>query len=367
MNSKLSSGLAGIAVLTAAGLLVGCGAHPGGGDSATNAAGKGDKVTITNCGEQKTMAKPQRIMANDGNNIAIALAAGADQKLVATSSLKNDRDLVAAKYGDRVNQIPEVTKEYPGLEQILGAKPDLYMAGWGYGFGEANNVTPDTLKSHGVESYLLTESCRNSEKKESDSGKLGTGKSRGIEEPWQAVRDDLGNMGKLLGTEDQARKVIEDQDARLGKLHGLPQPGKKPTGFIFDSAKDKVYTSGKFGAPQAILESAGARNGTEGIADTWTDVSWEKIVESKPDFFVMVDNPSQTFEEKVQLLKTNQATKDLPAVKEDRFINLPYTMWVSGPFNIDAAEHVRKGLEMFGLVPHSDLHPQLQVPHGKSA
>ena len=55
-------------------------------------------------------------------------------------------------------------------------------------------------------------------------------------------------------------------------------------------------------------------------------------------------------------------TKDLPAVKENRFINLPYAMWTSGPLNIDAAEHVRKGMEKFNLAPKSDIKPALELP-----
>ena len=66
--------------------------------------------------------------------------------------------------------------------------------------------------------------------------------------------------------------------------------------------------------------------------------------------------------EKIELLRTNPVTRDLPAVKENRFINLPYAMWTAGPLNIDAAEHVRKGLEHLELVPASDIVPELKLP-----
>ena len=62
------------------------------------------------------------------------------------------------------------------------------------------------------------------------------------------------------------------------------------------------------------------------------------------------------------MLKTNPVTKDLPAVKEERFVNLPYVMWTSGPLNIDAAELVRKALEGYNLVPASDIQAQFQLP-----
>ena len=80
------------------------------------------------------------------------------------------------------------------------------------------------------------------------------------------------------------------------------------------------------------------------------------------DVLVFVDYPGQTFEEKVKILKERDATKDLPAVKENRFINLPYAMWTSSPLNVDAAEYVRKGYEKFGLAPASDITPALTLP-----
>ena len=77
---------------------------------------------------------------------------------------------------------------------------------------------------------------------------------------------------------------------------------------------------------------------------------------------VFVDYPGQTFEEKVKILKERDATKDLPAVKENRFINLPYAMWTESPLNIDAAEYLRKAFEKHGLAPASDVSTHLEMP-----
>lgn len=104
---------------------------------------------------------------------------------------------------------------------------------------------------------------------------------------------------------------------------------------------------------QAILEAGGGHNAMVDLKDTWTEVPWESLAASKPDAFVFVDYPGQTFAQKVAVLKANPATRDLPAVKEDRFLNLPYAMWTSGPLNIDAAEEVRSTLEKWGMVPTS--------------
>ena len=119
-----------------------------------------------------------------------------------------------------------------------------------------------------------------------------------------------------------------------------------------------MFSSGRFGGPQAILDAAGARNALEDLDDTWTEVSWERVVASKPDAFLFVDYPPQTFAEKVAVLKSRAGVRDLPAVREGRFLNLPYALWTSGPLNVDAAEQARKALESWGLVPKSDVRPR---------
>ena len=261
-------------------------------------------------------------------------------------------DILKAKYGaETIDGLNAVSKEYPSLEEVVSKQPNVYVAGWGYGLSESKNMTPETLKEQGIGTYLITESCR----------QQGTDK-RGSTDPWTAVSEDLKNIGTLVGNADTAREVVADQDARLTTLRSAEQPEKKPTAFVFDSASDTIFTSGKFGAPQAIIDAAGARNANEDVDDTWTQVGWEKISASAPDVFVFVDYPGQDFQQKVDILKSNPATKDLPAVQENRFINLSYAMWCSGPLNIDAAEHVRKGMEKFNLVPASDITPSLTLP-----
>jgi putative secreted protein len=338
-----------IAILCGIGILAaGCGTT-GSNEASTSANGG---VTLKNCGEEVTYQHHDKLWVHDGSIISIALGAGAGDKINWVSSMQKDKDILRAKYGDIVDRLDEAAEKTPSLEEVVSKKPDIMVAGWNYGFSESNDLNPERLKSQGIDSYILTESCRQG----------STGK-RGVVEPWQAVRDDVGNLGKIAGSEATATQVIDDMDTRLDNLKAAPQAEKKPTVFVFDSVKDGgIFTSGKFGGPQAIIEAAGGNNATADIDDTWTNVGWEKIASSTPDVFVMVDYPNQSFEDKVEALRSNPVTKDLPAVKENRFINLPYAMWCSGPLNIDAAEHVRKGMEKFNVVPQTDIQPQLTLP-----
>jgi iron complex transport system substrate-binding protein len=234
----------------------------------------------------------------------------------------------------------QVSNDYPGLETVIAARPDVMVAGWNYGYDETKQLTPDSLAERDIAAYILTESCR----QEGSS-------ARGIVDPWTALRDDMTNLGEITGRTDAAAEVVADFDRRLAALDDAPKADEPPVLFVFDSGEKAVFTSGAFGAPQAVIEAGGGHNAMADLEDTWTEVSWERLAASRPDAFVFVDYPGQSFEQKVAVLKANPATRNLPAVREGRFLNLPYAMWTSGPLNIDAAEEVRTALETWGLVP----------------
>ena len=150
------------------------------------------EVTLTNCGNKVTYPKvAQRLYVNDGNIIAMALSAGAAKQIAAVSSLGDDKTILAAKYGSHViDNLHEAVKGYPTLESIIANKPDVVVAGWNYGFSEEGNLTPDKLHERGIDSYLLSESCR----------QKGSEKARGVMQPWDAVRTDLSNLAKRSRT-----------------------------------------------------------------------------------------------------------------------------------------------------------------------
>ncbi|AYF79185.1 iron transporter [Nocardia yunnanensis] len=303
-------------------------------------------LAVRNCGvEQKFPSPAQRVFVNDGNLISMVLALGAQDQTVAVSSLKRDADTLRKHYGDSVDTLNSVAPDYPSRETVLAQRPDVMVAGWNYGYSEAANLTPDSLRAAGVAPYVLTESCRRPDGE------------RGVVDAWTALRTDLTALGAITGRTDRATRVTGEIDRRLAALQAAPAAAKRPTVFVFDSASDTVMSSGKFGAPQAILDAAGARNALDDVADTWTKVSWERIAAADPDALVFVDYPPQTFQQKVDLLRAKPGIQNLRAVTEGRFLNLPYALWTSGPLNIDAAEQVRAQLERWNLVPASGIRP----------
>ncbi len=340
-SSRGVAGLAGVGFL-----LAGCGSADD--DSGSGSAGE---VTVTNCGAEETFPSPaERMYVNDGNMLSMLLSLEAQDQIAMAVGPERHAEALSSVYGkDLLDELDSAPKDSISLEHVIAQKSDTVVAGWNYGYTEENNLTPDALKDHDIAPYVLSESCRQVDG------------ARGTMPPWEALYADMENLGKITGKEDQANEVVDDIKERRTALEEAPQPKKAPTVFLFDSPGKAVFTSGSFGAPQAIIESAGAKNATEDVEDTWTEVSWERLVNSEPDYFAFVDYPPETFEAKVRALKTNPSTKDLPAVKEERFLNLPYVTWTSSPLNIDAAEQLRKELEEHELVPESAVEPELDL------
>jgi iron complex transport system substrate-binding protein len=340
-------GLAGLALTATA--LAACGSDSESSSGRSPAAA--DAITVENCGQDLTVDAPvTELYAYDGGIISIALAAGARDELVAVTGMARDQDLLELAYpDDRVDELTVVGDEFPTLENVLAVNPQVMFAGYGYGFSEARNLMPEMLTEHDITPYLLSETCQQ------EDG------ARGTMDAWTALTTDLANIGRLTGHADTAQAVIDDIEQRRTALADAPQGDDETTVFLFDSGTDAIFTSGSFGGPQAIFDSAGVVSATADVEDTWTEVGWETLAAADPDIIFFVDYPGQSYEEKVAVLEANPASRDLDAVKEQRFVNLPYAMWVSGPLNIDAAEWVRHAVEQFDLAPESDIEPTLDI------
>ncbi|WP_084541285.1 ABC transporter substrate-binding protein [Nocardioides alkalitolerans] len=339
--------LVGLAALAlGASVLSACAADDGGDE----AAGEG-AITVENCGEDVTVDAPiTELYAYDGGIISIALAAGARDELVAVTGMERDEDLLELAYpDDRVDELTVVGEQFPTLENVLAVNPQMMFAGYGYGFSESRNLLPEMLHERDIETYLLSETCQQ------DDG------ARGTMDAWTALTTDLRNIGELTGHSETAEEVVADIEQRRTALAEAPQPAEAPTAFLFDSGTDAIFTSGSFGGPQAIFDAAGVTSATADVEDTWTEVGWETLAAADPDLIFFVDYPGQSYEDKVAVLQANPASRNLEAVQEERFVNLPYAMWVSGPLNIDAAEWVRRAVEHFGLAPESDIAPTIDI------
>ena len=280
-------------------------------------------VTVKSCNRDVTFeAAPKRAVSNDVNLTEMMLALKLQDRMVGYTGVSGWKTL-DEKIREGVQELPELSPKYPTKEVLLGADADFYFAGWNYGMKVGGEVTPETLAPFGVKVYELTESCIHI---------MGKAKPT-----MDDMFVDLLNLGRIFGVEDRAEDLVAGYRAVLyaitTRIGGIEKPVRV---FVYDSGEEKPFTSGRFGIPTAMIEAAGGVNVMEDVDKSWTEVSWEPVIERNPEVVVIVNYGEVTAEQKIAFMKTNPAFKNLDAVKNDRFVVLEYVEATPGPRNVDA-------------------------------
>ncbi|MFI0975863.1 ABC transporter substrate-binding protein [Streptomyces sp. NPDC021093] len=321
-------------------VLTGCGAEveP---TTDTKAANSHYPVTVENCGEKKTYAKaPQRVVTNDVGITEIMFALGLEKNMAGFVMPDDKGDLDSVPWKGGYSKVKWLSKKQINKEMALDARADLVFAGWNYGFNEGEGFTPADLKKVGIDSYLLSESCRN--------GRGGT--ARGVMPPLDALYADLRNLGRIFDVEDRAEALVakfrkQVADAQAGALKGADRPRV----FLYDGGQDKPFTSGLYAAPHDIITRAGGDHVMKDLKDSWATVGWETVVERDPEVIVINNYGDTTAEQKRKFLKSYPPLANVSAVKNDRIVVLDYAELVESPRNPGAIASLAADLKKFGV------------------
>ncbi|AKZ53603.1 putative iron transport lipoprotein [Streptomyces ambofaciens ATCC 23877] len=322
--------------------LTGCGAdvssEKGQGDEARPSDGH-YPVTVENCGEKKTFdSAPRRVVTNDVGITEIMFALGLEDHMAGYVMPDDKGDLATVPWKDGYRKTEWLSKDRINKELVLDARADLVFAGWNYGFNEGEGFTPDALRRVGIDSYLLTESCRN-----------GQGEARGVMAPLDALYTDLRNLGRVFDVEDRAESLIRKfrrqvADAQAGALRGADRPRV----FLYDGGEDKPFTSGAYAGPHDIITKAGGDHVMKDLKDSWTTVGWETVVDRDPEVIVINDYGDVTAEQKRKFLMTYKPLADVSAIRNDRIVVLDYVDLVESPRNPAAISSLAEELRSLG-------------------
>ncbi|MFE7561407.1 ABC transporter substrate-binding protein [Kitasatospora sp. NPDC057500] len=300
--------------------LTGCGAEiTPSGDGAADAPAH-YPVTVENCGTEVTFKeKPARTVTNDVGITELMFALGLEDRMAGYVMPDDKGQVDKVAWKDGYQRAKWLSKDAITKETVLDARADLVFAGWHYGFDEGKGFTPQTLSGLGIGSYVLTESCRS-----------GKGPERGVMSPLDALYTDLANLGEIFDVRGRADKLIADFKAQIA---AIPEPAHRPTVFLYDSGEDKPYTSGRFAAPEEIIAKAGGRNVMGDVADSWTTVGWESVVQRDPEVIVINNYGTPDAEAKRRFLKSFPPLAGVSAVRNDRIFVLDYVDLVESPRN----------------------------------
>ncbi|MFE3627446.1 ABC transporter substrate-binding protein [Streptomyces goshikiensis] len=305
--------------------LAGCGGSAGSADAAAGAdAAPGFPYTVTNCGVSSTyQAPPRRAVTMNQHATEIMLALGLEEKLVGTAYLD---DAVLPAYRPAYDKVKVLAKEYPSKEVLLGANPDFVYGGYSSAFDKAQGRDREGLAKAGINSRLSVEYCT--------QGPVGL----------DQLRTEITEVAKTFGVPERGAALIGTEQRRIDAVTARVKDKAKPAVFVYDSGEASAFTSGGNGIGNEIVSLAGGTNVFADLNDTFGDVSWEKVIERKPEVVLIYDYGGTTVEAKKQRLVNDPALAEVPAVKNRRFVVLPLSSAVLGVRVADAVESLGRQL-----------------------
>ncbi|MCU0118028.1 ABC transporter substrate-binding protein [Pseudomonas sp. B2M1-30] len=285
-------------------------------------------LTVHSCNREVTFSEaPKHAVSHDINMTQMMLALGLKPRMAGYSGVSGWKS-VTPDMQSLLDGLPELAAKYPSVETLLNANVDFFFAGWDYGMRVGGDLTPQTLQPLGINVYELTESCAFVMKRPAAT--------------LEGTYNDLRNLGKIFDVQDRANALIADMQNQVAEIR-KDLPAQQPRVFLYDSGEDRAMTSGRLGMPQALIDAAGGRNILDDIEASWTRVNWETVVERNPQVIVIVDYSEITAEQKIRFLLDNKALQSVDAIKNQRFIVIPYVQATPGIDNVLAVETLAKG------------------------
>ncbi len=276
-------------------------------------------VTVDNCGVAVTItAAPERIVSIKSSATELLLALGLGDRIVGSAFLDGPLPASLAAAGADLNVISDFL---PGQEAVLGLNPDFIYGGWESNFSADGVGERDGLEALGVGSYVSPAACK--------------GDFMPNPLTFDAVFTEIVEAGALFGAKPAADQLVATLTDDLAAL--TPSTAADTTALWYSSGTTTPYVGAGIGSPQMIMAAAGLTNIFADVSDTWTSVGWESIIEANPSVIVLVDATWNSAASKIAHLESNPATQVLHAVKNQRYIILPFASTEAGIRNVEAA------------------------------
>lgn len=287
-------------------------------------------VVVDVCGQSQTYAAvPQRAITHDVNITEIFLFLGLGDKLVGYSGIASKKE-IAPDFAAALERVPNLSSQEMNLEAMVAVHADFVFAGWSYGF-VSGGVTPELLASHGIASYVLSESCIRVRPRERVA--------------LQDVELDLQNVARIFGVQQQAEgRIAQLRQARERLERQMQGNTETPRVFVFDSGEKIPMTAGRLGMPQAILAAAGGRNIFDDIPSNWPLGNWEDMLARDPEWIVIVDYGLPSAQGKIAFLLSKPELSQVSAIRNRRFFVMGYAEATPGPRSVQAAQRLAAAL-----------------------
>ncbi|MCF2129342.1 ABC transporter substrate-binding protein [Strepomyces sp. STD 3.1] len=323
-------GTAAALALSAALVTAGCGSSGGADDagqdgSASASSPAGFPVTIDNCGVKTTYDEPpSRVVTIHQHPAELMLALGLKDRMVGTAFPDS---AVLPELKEDYEAIPELAEREPSFEKILDTEPDLVYGGYGSAFDENEGRSRKAFADAGIDTYLNREYCGE--------------KQVTMKDTYAEIR----TVASIFGVPDRADKLIADLQSRVTKASAAVKGEPEVPVFVYDSGDKSAFTAGGKGLGTDLIRLAGGENVFGDLDEVFGDVSWEQVVERRPEVIAIYDYAGAgSVEQKKKFLLSQPALADVPAVKNKRFVVLPLTATLVGIRSAYAVGDLARGL-----------------------
>lgn len=302
---------ASAALAAAALVLSGCG--PGSEGAAPDTAAP---ESIENCGRQvEVSAPPQRAVSLDQGTTEILLSLGLADRLAGTAKWT---DPVMEGLEDEEAKVPRLAENLPSFERVLDAEPDFVAASFASTLGTGGVAEREDFEELGVPTYLSPSDC---EGKDNSTGGDG---SRDEPLEMDTVYREIRELAALFGVEERGEELVGELQGRVRDAAAEADADGVTLMYWFSDSRSP-YMAGCCGAPGIITGAVGAENALDDTADEWPQVSWEAVADRDPDHLVLGDltreaQTAESAEDKIAFLEDDPVTKEMEAVREERYI-----------------------------------------------
>lgn len=298
-------------------------------------------VSLENCGRTVTVeTPPQRVVGLNQGTTEILLSLGLADRMVGTATWTDPirDDLADANAG-----VERLADNYASLETVLATEPDFVAASFAPTLAEGGSGTFEDYAKVGVPAYLAHTDCA----KAVQGQGAGDG-ARNEKLTMNDIHTDIRELALLMGESPAGEDLVASLDERLDAVE--PPEGAEGTTVAFWFANSEApYMAGGVGAPQIMADELGLTNVFDDRKDEWPQISWEAVAAENPDYLVIGDltRDSQTAESaeaKIEFLTSNPVTREMDAVRKERFILLAGADMNPSIRTVDGIEKLAAGL-----------------------
>ncbi|SBS32957.1 Periplasmic binding protein [Marinomonas spartinae] len=279
-------------------------------------------LKIENCGYEHTYFEPPKAVVSIGQDVTETLyQLGVWDKIVGTSVWLND---VVPQFSQIDKIVPRLSDDIPTLESILQKKPDFIGSQFEWYVGESGVIgSRELFASHGIAAYVLPTDCANHD---NAVGMNGAQVYMFNTESLYKGIEDLSNIfdkqerGAMFIAELKEREANAIARAKKDELNNVSAV------FWYSSPNldGPAYVAGRTSPAGYILNALEIDNIVHSDEE-WPLMDWISISRANPSVIVLAKMNRRRWEAddyktKIAFLKRHPYTRNMTAVKENRFV-----------------------------------------------